>query len=38
MLTGLSPWWLIALILVVAVVGFGLLETWERRRRAPAAD
>ncbi len=36
-LTGLSPWWLIGLILVAAVVGFGLLEAWERRRRAPAA-
>jgi uncharacterized membrane protein YedE/YeeE len=36
-LTGLSPWWLIAAILVVAVVGFGLLEAWERRRQAPAA-
>jgi uncharacterized membrane protein YedE/YeeE len=36
MLTGLSPWWIIALILVAALIGFGLLEAWERRR-APAA-
>jgi uncharacterized membrane protein YedE/YeeE len=37
MLTGLSPWWIIALVFVVAVIGFGLLEMLERRRRTPAA-
>ena len=33
-LTGLSPWWIIALIFLAAVLGFGALEAWERRRAA----
>jgi len=35
--TGLSPWWFIVGMAVAAVVGFGALERWDRRRRAPAA-
>ena len=32
--TGLSPWWFLALLALAGVVGFGLLERWERRRGA----
>ncbi|MCC6659514.1 MAG: YeeE/YedE family protein [Phycisphaerales bacterium] len=39
--TGLSPWWLMALLGASAIAGFVLLERWERRthgvRGAPAA-
>jgi uncharacterized membrane protein YedE/YeeE len=32
--TGLSPWWLIAALAVIAVLGLWLLEQWEHRRAA----
>jgi hypothetical protein len=32
--TGLSPWWLIAGLAILAVLGFKALETWEHRRAA----
>ncbi|MFG0274209.1 MAG: DUF6691 family protein [Phycisphaerales bacterium] len=32
--SGLSPWWLIIAMAIVAAVGFGALERWERRRAA----
>ncbi len=32
--TGLSPWWFVAAMLVAAVTGFATLERWERRRVA----
>ena len=35
--TGLSPWWFIIIMIVLAAVGFYLLETWERARRIAAA-
>lgn len=33
--TGLSPWWFLALLALVGLVGFGLLERWERKRDTP---
>lgn len=33
---GFSPWWLIALMIVLAAIGFSLLEMWERGRRTAA--
>ena len=30
--TGLSPWWVIAALAAAAIVGFTMLERWERRR------
>lgn len=33
-MTGLSPWWLMAGLLVAALAGFASLERWERRTRA----
>jgi uncharacterized protein len=32
--TGLSPWWFIAALTILAVLGFKALETWEHRRAA----
>lgn len=29
--TGLSPWWFMGLMAIAAVVGFSVLERWERR-------
>ncbi len=29
---GLSPWWVIAVLAAMAIVGFTLLERWERKR------
>lgn len=34
-ITGLSPWWFMALLALAALLGFGLLERWERRSREP---
>jgi len=34
--TGLSPWWFIIIMIVLAAVGFYLLETWDRARRTAA--
>jgi uncharacterized protein len=31
--TGISPWWFIVVMLILAVVGFSLLEKWERTKR-----
>ena len=36
-LTGLSPWWILALIFAAAVIGFAALEAWERRRTSATA-
>ncbi|TVQ59773.1 MAG: YeeE/YedE family protein [Phycisphaerales bacterium] len=35
--TGLSPWWFMIAMAVVAAAGFVALERWERTRHAPAA-
>lgn len=32
--TGLSPWWFIGGLMILAVVGFKVLEAWEQRRAA----
>jgi uncharacterized membrane protein YedE/YeeE len=32
--TGLSPWWFIAGLAILAVLGFKALETWEHKRTA----
>jgi len=34
--SGISPWWFILLMIVIAVVAFIALERWERRGRQPA--
>lgn len=34
----LSPWWVIGLLAIIAIVGFALLERWERRRKLPVAS